>query len=388
MLHQLGGAFAESQTSAGKNNSISPCSQGSRPPSPIKRLGSGAPRRQKGLRERLIHIRELVEELPVSEPAYGYKPVRIRPVLDAWCVPEDCGGRAAPLGSSIRANSQNRSRPGISGISTGGRQFLKDSLLLMEDFRSSLAFWTVTLPDEDYVHFTDGTSSWPLFQRRCIDLLCRYLRDHGVDAIAVAAVEIGDKRTRRTKRPMPHIHLVVNGWGHRHPGGGWLLSPQRMDELVAKAAQYAGLPSRERPAVSSVQEIRKSVHNYVSKYLTKQAEIQEVDLSAGWDECIPRQWWNASEEARALVDGAFFKLSPAFAAFVIRKQVELERAELGRAWAVRVGERKSMTRGLVGVELTKFRFFSTESLLTAIEWYVLWCEDQSVVIKSGPPDVP
>ena len=260
--------------------------------------------------------------------------------------------------------------------------------MLMEDLRSSLAFWTITLPDEDYSLFADRSACWPTFQRRIIDLLCRYLREHNIDAVAVAAVEIGDKRTRRVGRPMPHIHVVCNGWAKRHPDGGWLLSPDRMDDLVRKAAQYAGLPSRERPAVSSVDRIRCSVHNYVSKYLTKQAGVDEVDLSEGWDECIPRQWWNASDEARALVNGCLFKLSPGFAAFIVRKQVELERAELGRAYAVRVGERKSMTRGLVGVELTKFRFFETETLLTAIEWYCLWCVDSEVVISSRAPVVP
>jgi len=158
-----------------------------------------------------------------------------------------------------------------------------------------------------------------------------------------------------------------------------------MDDLVAKAASYAGFPSRDRRAASRIEPIRKSVHNYLSKYLTKQVGVAEVDLSDGWDELIPRQWWNASDEARALVDGCLFKLSPGFAAFVVRKQVELERAELGRAFAVRVGERTSMTRGLVGVELTKFKFFETEDLLTAIEWYCLWCIDSATVITSGPP---
>jgi hypothetical protein len=161
-----------------------------------------------------------------------------------------------------------------------------------------------------------------------------------------------------------------------------------MDDLVSKAAQYAGLPSRSRRAASNVAPIRTSVHNYVSKYLTKQRGVEETDCSDGFDELIPRQWWNATDEARALVDGALFKLSPGFAAFLVRKQVELERAELGRAFAVRVAERKSMTRGIVGIEFTKFRFFSTDALLTAIEWYCLWCRDQSVVISSGPPVVP
>ena len=89
-----------------------------------------------------------------------------------------------------------------------------------------------------------------------------------------------------------------------------------------------------------------------------------------------------------MVEGALFKLSPGFAAFLVRKQIELERAELGRAFAVRVGERRSITRGIVGIELTKFRFFSTDALLTAIEWYCLWCRDQSVAISVGPPVVP
>ena len=373
------------QPSKGKNGSIRACDLGSRPRAAIKRRGSGARRRTRGLGERLTHIRELVDELPISEPAYGYKAVKIRPGLDAWCIPEDCGGGAAALGSSIRVNSQNRSRPGLSGISDYGRKFLKDSLLLAEDFRSSLAMWTVTLPDGDYEFMASADPViWPRFQRRCIDLVCRYLRENGVDAFAVQAVEIGDKRARRTGRPMPHLHVVVKGWGEKRQGK-YLLRPDRMDDLVAKAAQYAGLPRTDRPSCSQIDGIRKSVHNYLSKYLTKQVGVSDVDLSEGWQSLIPRQWWNASEEARALVDGCLFKLSPAFAAFIVQKQIELERAELGRCWAVRVGQRQSMTRGLVGVELTKFKFFETEDLLTAIEWYCLWCADANVVISAAPP---
>ena len=381
------GPFVVRADQQGKERAHQGHSCSSRAPQPERHGVLRTRPRREGLGERLHHLKALVQELPVSEPNFGYKPVRIRPVLDAWVVPEGCGGGVAALGSSIQPNSQNRSRPGLSGISAGGRKFLKDSLLLMEDFRESLCMWTVTLPDEDYSRLAQ-LGTWPVFQRRCIDLLCRYLRDHQVDALAVAAVEIGDKRTSRTKRPMPHIHLVVNGWGRRHPRGGWLLSPDRMDYLVSKACQYAGLPSSDRRAASNVAPIRTSVHNYVSKYLTKQRGVDEVDLGDGWDELIPRQWWNASEEARAMVDGALFKLSPGFAAFLVRKQVELERAELGRAFEVEVAKRRSMTRGEVAISFTKFRFFSTDALLTAIEWYCLWVCDNNVPITSGPPVVP
>lgn len=371
----------------GKERTHQGHSCGFRVPRPVRRAGSGAPRVREGLGKRLHALRQLRESLPREGPEYGYKEPVLGPQLKVYAVPEGCGGGGAPLGLSKHSNSQNRARSGISGISANGRKFLKDSLLLMEDFRERLCMWTITLPDEDYCSLR-GRPAWPVFQRRCIDLMCRYLRDHQVDAVAVAAVEIGDERTSRTERPMPHIHMVVNGWGIRHPRGGWLLSPDRCDELVSKAAQYAGLPSRERRAASNVAPIRKSVHNYVSKYLTKQRGVEEMDLSDGWEELIPRQWWNASDEARALVSGALFKLSPGFAAFLVRKQVELERAGLGMASSVRVGERRSMTRGLVGIELTKFRFKSTEALLTAIEWYCLWVVDEQVPIVSEPRYVP
>ena len=380
--------FVGRRPQAGKERTHQGHSCSSRGPLPERHGVLRTRPRRKGLGERLIHIKDLIEDLPVSEPEYGYKEAGMRPGLGLFAVPEGCGGGAAPLGSSIQLNSQSKARSGISGISTHGRKFLRDSLVLMEDFKHLLCMWTVTLPTREYELFANGTASWPVFQRRVIDLVCRYLRENGVDALVVAAVEIGDQRARRTGRPMPHIHLVLNGWGCRRADGQWLLSPKVMDQLVTKACQYAGLPPTERPAMSSVEPIRKSVHNYVSKYLTKQAGVQEVDLSEGWDECIPRQWWNASEEARALVDRCFFKLSPGFVAFVVRKQVELERAELGRAFAIRVGERKSMTRGLVGIELTKFQFFSTETLVTALEWYCLWVVDSSVVISGGPPVVP
>ena len=356
------------------------------PPAPRRRR-SGAVRRRKGLQQRLHHLKDLLAALPVAGPDFAYKPVKIRPGLGAWVVPEGCGGPGGSLGSSIRANSQNRARPGISGISRDGTKFLKDALQLMEDFRTRLAFWTVTLPDSDYSYFADGTASWPLFQRRVCDLVSRHLRAEGVEALVVAAVEIGDKRARRTRRPMPHIHLVLNGWNARDRRGRYVLSPKVCDQLVSQAAKYAGLPSRQRPAMSSVEPIRKSVHNYMSKYLTKQAGIGEVDLSGGWDECIPRQWWNASEEARALVDGCLFKLSPGFAAFLVQRQVQLENAGLGKAGTVVVGYRKSIT-GDFPIEFTRFTFKNTEALHAAIEWFCLWCSNSETPIKAGPPDVP
>ena len=352
---------------------------GSRTPRPKRRAGFGAPRRREGLRERLQAAKAVRERLPREGPDYGYKEPLVGPQLKVYAVPDGCGGGVAPLGLSKHVNSQNRARSGISGISALGRRFLKDSLLLMDDFRERLCMWTITLPEEDYEAMATG-GGWPEFQRRCLDLLLRELRRHGDEALAVGAVEIGALRTRRTKRPMPHIHIVTTGWGRRNNDGAWLCRPQLMDQIVAKAAQYAGLESRLRLAASNVAAVRKSCHSYMSKYLTKDVCPGEMDLSDGWDELIPRQWWQASQGARDLVNGVLFRLPVGFAAFLVQRQKDLEAAALVLAKTVPIAYRKTIT-GEVPIEVTRFLFRGSDALVTCLEFYALWCDDPEIAIE-------
>ena len=353
----------------------------SRTPRPIRRKGSGAPRPPRGLGKRLQHVKEVVDQLPVAGPDFSYKQPRLGPTLSVYAVPEGLSGGSAALGLSIRANSQNKARSGISGISNQGRRFLKESLLLMDDFRERLCFWTITLPNEDYEGMA-GTRQWPAFQRRCLDLLLRYLRENGDEALAVGAVEIGALRLRKTKRPMPHIHVVTTGWGRRRRDGQWLCSPKVMDQIIAKAAQYAGLERRLRLAASNVAPVRTSCHNYVSKYLTKDPPPDQMDLSDGWDELVPRQWWQASEGARALVEGHVYKLPVGFAAFLVNRQICLENARLLHARTVAIAHRQTIT-GPVPIEVTRFAFRSTEAIHAALEYYALWCRDPNVTIAGA-----
>ena len=303
------------------------------------------------------------------------------PQLKVYAVPDGCGGGAAALGLSKHVNSQNKARRGISGISAHGRRFLKDSLLLMDDFRERLCMWTITLEDGDYEAMA-GAPVWPIFQRRCIDLLVRELKHHGDEALAVGAVEVGALRARRTKRPMPHIHIVTTGWHKRGRDGKWICRPDLMDHIVAKAAQYAGLERRLRLAASNVAPVRTSCHNYVSKYLTKDPPPDQMDLSDGWDELVPRQWWQASEGARALVEGHIYKLPVGFAAFLVNRQTCLENARLLHARTVAIAHRQTIT-GPVPIEVTRFAFRSTEAIHAALEYYALWCRDPNVAIAGA-----
>ena len=364
------GAFVGSQTSKGKNEPISPVSRSSEHPCQIGRGTPGNPRRPRGLRKRLHAAKGMAAALPCKGDGYAYASPSVGPDLKVWAVPQYGEDSLRALGLSLPLNSQNRRRPGLSGISPHGRKQVRASCRLMEDFKRKTAMWTVTLLDSDY-ELLLTSRGWAKFQRRIIDLLCRYLKANGDPAIVIGVCEVGSKRFARTGRPDPHLHLVTTGYGSRDKQGRWLLRPDVMDELVAKACQYAGLPSAERPAASQLAPVRHSVSSYLSKYLTKQMPVDLRVMSPTVEELIPRQWWNQSEACKAMVDGCLVKLPPAFAAFCVRHQVMLERMELGRAGTRTVGWKKTKLCDMP-VECWRFAFRSPEALMAAMELYALW----------------
>ena len=369
MLNAGGEALAglTCQTLAGDTSPSAVTPEG---PSGAGRKGFGASIRPKGLRKRLHVARDMASALPGPGGGYAYASPSVGPDLKVWAVPQYGEDSLRALGLSIPLNSQNRSRPGLSGISVFGRKQVAASCRLMEDFRRKTAMWTVTLTDDDYLSLSiDG--NWPKFQRRIIDLLVRHLKAAGDPAIVIGVCEVGAKRFARTGRPDPHMHIVTTGYGSRDPDGRWLLRPDVMDELVAKACQYAGLPSADRPACSQLSPVRHSVSSYLSKYLTKQMPVDLAQVDERQKALIPRQWWNQSEACKALVDGCLVKLPPAFAAFCIRQAILLERMDLGRGGVRTVGWKKTKLAD-IPVEVFCFKFRTPETLMVAMEFYALW----------------
>ena len=112
-------------------------------------------RRYRGFGQRLQYCRKTIQETGSVGPEYGYKPARISSTLTMWGVAEGLGGPPAPLGLSSRRNSQEVCRRGLKGMPTSARKAVKEILAHLEEFKSRLAFWHVTLPDEDYLDLRD-----------------------------------------------------------------------------------------------------------------------------------------------------------------------------------------------------------------------------------------
>ena len=352
-----------------------------RGPSAHGRRAPQASRRPRGLRKRLHAVRDAAGCLPAMGREYAYAGPLVGPDLKIWAVPRHGEAELSRLGLSLPRNSQNRSRTGLKGITPHGKKVVRWSCRLLEDMRRKTAMWTVTLTDNDYLSLLN-TGRWPKFQRRIHDLLVRYLKSYGDEAVVVGVVEVGPKRFARTGRLDPHIHVITSGWGRRRPDGQWLLCPDAMDELVAKACQYAGLPSLHRPSASRVEPVRHSVASYMSKYLTKELPVDVEKVDSEMQALIPHQWWFRSAAAKALVEGCLIRLPPAFAAFVARCHGKLEALGLGRGGYSVVAHRETLL-GTVPIEMLKFRFNRPEDLHAALELYLLWASNNEELDLAG-----
>lgn len=81
----------------------------------------------------------------------------------------------------------------------------------------------------------------------------------------------------------------------------------------------------------NVQQVRKSVRAYLSKYMTKGGNDTSPHLGGEWETLLPRQWWFWSRPLRAWVLQHVFPI-----AFPLLQWVHLYREELQKLGLIRV----------------------------------------------------
>jgi hypothetical protein len=83
-------------------------------------------------------------------------------------------------------------------------------------------------------------------------------------------------------------------------------------------------------AAGNVQQVKRSVRAYLSKYMTKGSGDTERWRGTEAETLLPRQWWFWSEELRAFVKAHVLPLAFSFLQWAHELRVELQKAELAR----------------------------------------------------------
>jgi hypothetical protein len=251
--------------------------------------------------------------------------------MPEWARVWDYGPPAAALGLSLGPNSKRPPRYGLQGLTPAGRKQVWRALALLEDDRRLLSFWTVSLPTASLLALAQG-DSWMVFQDRVRKELARLLRRAGLPVRLVGVVELQPQRSHAAGFPCPHLHVVFQG--RRSPTAHWALSPADLDGVIRAALASAGAPAPDGidgqaflKAAGNVQQVRKSVRAYLSKYMTKGGNDTAPHVGGPWEALLPRQWWFWSRPLRDWVLQHVFPIAFPFLCWVHLHRQELQ--ELG-----------------------------------------------------------
>ena len=250
-----------------------------------------------------------------------------RPSMPEWARVWDYGPPAAALGLSLAPNSKRPDRYGLNGLPAAGRKQVWRALALLEEMRPLLSFWTISLPSESLNALAQG-DNLPVFQDRLRKELSRLLRASGLPDLVVGVAELQPKRSRAEGRPCPHWHIVFQGRKNR--GSGWVLHQEQLDAVIAAALATAGVRGPDLRSAGNVQQVRRSVRAYLSKYMTKGSGDCAAWIGTKHERLIPHQWWFWTRRLRAWVLEHVLPIAFPFLAWVHEHRQPIEAQGLAR----------------------------------------------------------
>lgn len=229
-------------------------------------------------------------------------------------------------------------RYGQKGITAYGRRCVSGAALLLQKRwgRECTGFATLTLPrltpDQEQII----CSRWSDLVRKFFQWFKRHMNRIGADSDYCASTEIQESRWQCRHEVGLHIHFVYQCRQRRK--GTWNLNADmvrsRWQELLANelhvCADMVQLPRCELSVV------RKSASAYIGKYMSKGVKIVSQVLSAGKDDCLPKQWWSLGSGVRSLLKAAIIRDNSLLGE-------ELYRAIAGLASKLRVVYKKCCT---------------------------------------------
>jgi hypothetical protein len=249
------------------------------------------------------------------------------PSMPEWARVWEPGPTAQALGLSLAPNSERPDRYGLNGLPAAGRKQVWRALALLEEMRPLLSFWTISLPTESLTALAQA-GSLPAFQDRLRQELSRLLRRAGLPDLVVGVAELQPKRSHAEGRPCPHWHVVFQG--RRTRGSAWALSREQLDGVIAAALASAGVRAPDLRSAGNVQQVKRSVRAYLSKYMTKGSGDCARWVGSSHESLIPHQWWFWTRRLRAWVLRHVFPISFPFLAWVHVHREELEELGLAR----------------------------------------------------------
>lgn len=283
------------------------------------------------------------------------------------------------LGLSVARNS-NRPLEQSSGskkrrpaqLSARGKRVVRSSAAIMDRLypKWRLSFTTLTIPNLGEAGLKRLLERWSELTHRYYQELKREMIRQGLAPVFFGVVEIQPKRLIRTGLPYPHLHLVHLSKGSKRNGPWLITSSWHRGTWCRLVSELSGVAVSGSP-VENCQAPKKSLRNYLSKYLAKGTDYSEVvhllNNSFIWSCRKLASWYSVTGLLRSLLARSITEFTiPATVPFCeIMKS--LQSAEVVRYHSVKIelGCGPPQTIGWVG-------WLTSDEMKHEIESYLEW----------------
>jgi hypothetical protein len=182
----------------------------------------------------------------------------------------------------------------------------------LQDFcgRRSLSFLTATLPDEAIALMeARGTFSrdWSEIIRQFEQWVKRRLRTAGLLELIVGVTEVQEKRWQQSGKVGLHLHWVFQG--RTNQKSNWAIRPEQFAEAWLRIVSNVLGEKIKSKSATRVEQVKKSVENYLAKYMSKGGKVIGDIIEAGKRDCLPTSWWNVTTVLKNIIKRAIKALS-------------------------------------------------------------------------------
>lgn len=207
-----------------------------------------------------------------------------------------------------------------------GRRMVRSAAFWLEKRwgRRTLSFLTVTVPTLLNRDIGKLDAEWGEVTRRYKQELERELRRQGVPGEVLLVTEIQEKRYRETGLIAPHLHIVFRG--RKSSKHGWAITKERVRKLWENVLSAVLGFSVDAPASTRIECIKKSVENYLSKYMSKGGKVIKEIIESGRRHLLPTSWWGMTDSLRRRVKAACIQISEDAADILYGQREELRQA--------------------------------------------------------------
>lgn len=220
-----------------------------------------------------------------------------------WLAVRDAqlSGDSITLTKVSNSHKPPRARRGAKGMSHRASQKVKASAHCLEEKygRECLGFFTATVPGHDHAAVLRVHEDWSRVLKNFKQSVARLLNGRGAALEYCYATEVQERRYRSSGFPYLHLHFVFVS--RKSPKSRYFISHSELREAWVSALNSVVDGQPFWNAITDLQPVKKSVVNYLGKYLSKGVSVTKDVIDSGLERYLPSEWWGSAMALKRLV---------------------------------------------------------------------------------------